>query len=179
MNSTPVTLADIFSVDQIPRERFAWIASDKMTLLRKAVAKNTRTVTWPQAANTFRSKIVDLLQVGIREIIENAWKKNSAELAKNLKECKIKSTHNPTLEILIGGQRRAEIEFDIEAVFTLKNIRIEKSPDGRTVKAIAIAGPCEVEGEIRCDGTSLLKLPKRPLRIPGMITFGEAIPLSN
>jgi hypothetical protein len=86
----------------------------------------------------------------------------------------IESEHTPHIDLVINGAVRATVSFPISLALTFDGA-IVVVRDGRFV-AIK-TGRCMAAGKICCESALLKKLESKPVVLPGVIRFGEGIPI--
>ena len=93
-----------------------------------------------------------------------------APLAKH----RIKSSHKPYLELLIGDQPAGRIEFQLDVEMKLEGV-VLKIRDGRIwgVKS----GTCRCAGRLACRGVSLVEKKTKPFVFRGAVDFERGVPI--
>ena len=85
-----------------------------------------------------------------------------------------RSSFRPVVELWVGDQRITTLHVEAELAITLES-GILSIQAGRFTELRP--GKCTVLGAIRCDGAALLERPVAELTLPGVIAFGEGIPI--
>lgn len=87
-----------------------------------------------------------------------------------------RSSFKPVVELWIGGDCIAKLKVEAELAITLES-GILSIQAGRFTELRP--GKCTVAGAIRCEGATLLERPLTELTLPGVVTFGEGIPIGT
>ncbi len=187
------TLNDFFAFDgpALPRRRLEALESGKkFTALRERIARDAGGVSWPVAFSELVSKIGDVLDIRLSDILVAAWQKYR-EIRKYsdsiayppgetflvpLAEHTVRSIHHPGIEILVDDHPVARIELEVEIALTMEGALLKIS-DGK-IKGIT-TGSCSGKGIIKCEGFTVLEKETEPFRMPGVIDLGEGIPIGR
>jgi hypothetical protein len=87
-----------------------------------------------------------------------------------LLEHTITSTQRPSLELIVGGQVRAEVPFEIDLKLTLQGVVLKI--DGGRIREIRSAS-VKGKGNIKIGGAELFEKEIGPLFLPGVVDLGE------
>lgn len=143
--------------------------------------KSVKTASLPDLA----SKIGELLDIPIPDILLSSWKKATevqALLYKSkaspdetffagLAEHTIDSEHHPYIEITIKGQTVRKIEFKVRLFLKLNGfvLKIQKGD----IKEIQ-TGSCEVGGTVEYEGVKIAEKRLEPISLPGSVVLSPA-----
>lgn len=86
----------------------------------------------------------------------------------------IDSEHTPHIDLVMNGTVRATVSFPITLTLTFDGAVVVVR-DGRFVALKT--GRCMAAGKICCESALLKELESKPFVLPGVITFGEGIPI--
>lgn len=181
MSNDSPTLGDLFGVirDQSSEELTKQIAgSDSLKI--GAIPDVLRT----PVARLVGGKLADLLDTPLVKILADAWQGAKAwkRLADNpgeqivpLNPHTISSTHRPRLQILRNEEPIATLIFEAEVTLNFENatllIRDRRLRELRP-------GTARVEGTLSLSKVKLLKRSSKDYTLPGLLSFGQGIPIS-
>jgi hypothetical protein len=138
------------------------------------------------AFRTVAGRIADLLRLDLGVILVGGWKK-MAELQRYTDRGKyspdetvlveitrhtVTSTHKPSLDIVVDEVKIDTLPFELKFTLTLDGALLTI----RDGKILAVSpGACKGEGELKCEGYTILKRDSAPVRVPGTWTFKDPI----
>lgn len=128
----------------------------------------------------------DLLDVDLKPILVGAWtrtrelrdygERSRKEPAKDflltLAEHQVRSKHQPYLDVIVNGQARGRIVFDVDLGLKLKGFRLVIR-NGRIVAVTTGIG--EATGKVSLDGFVVAEEKSRPVRFPGRLDLGDGV----
>ena len=147
------------------------------------MGREIKTIKWPAAMPDLASKVGELFNVELPDLLVSSWKK-AKELQEALEESRkspeevivldlaeheITNEYHPYVEIRIAGMPLPKkIEFKVQIVTALKGINL-KIQDG-TITEIQ-AGSCDFEGKIKYEGLTIAEKKVGPLKLMGVSTI--------
>lgn len=92
-----------------------------------------------------------------------------------LRKHTIDSTHHPFVELYVGETRLGALEFEVKVEITLEGALLGiKNGRFRELRT----GTSEVKATVSWEGATLLERPLEKYTLPGVIGFGEGIPIA-
>jgi hypothetical protein len=193
MSNSQVTLSQFFSFHEkeISQDRWAVVeASERMSSLKEKVSEEAKGIRWPMAFKEISTKVGDLLNINLADIMVGAWKKSreileylhrekyspDETLLVPLAEHTIQSEHHPYIEILIQDKPVGKIEFSINLALTLKGM-VLKIKGGKIMEILT--GSCQGKGAIKCENFVILERKTESFALPGSINLGEGIGIAS
>lgn len=188
MDSSHLTLQHFFRLKEkqlTDRKRSDFEATEKVATIKEKLKKETKDVKWSLVSDEMTNKILDLLNIKIKDILVGAWDK-SKEIKRylnkdacypdetilvSLAEHTIRSEHKPSLELLLNDKPIGSIEFNISIALHLNGIILRIK--GGKIRQIH-TGACKGSGRIKCEDFTLLERKTEAFSIPGVIELGEA-----
>lgn len=181
MTDAPLTLKSFFCAD--PDAPIA--DSCEMTLARKAVQEACKSVPAPARAGLVKAlagSLDELFGVGIGSVLETSWGKlealktsldsTRADPAKiahvPLLDHKVTSTHQPHIDLMLGGRKIARLAFDIGLTLDLRGVQLDIR-QGR-IHGLT-GGEARGEGTFSFGGQPLLQRTTPALALPGRLAF--------
>lgn len=191
MSELNVTLNDFFGSVELTDHSFEYKDAEG----KSANTLDQITSHFPGIAREYLLKQIDsviseTLKVSVVKVLAMAWSKNQ-ELSKYLDKekypagtktivplfkHKIKSPHQPSLEITLGEKTLRKIKFEVEcelevegAILTIQDAQIKEIQTSF----------CTGKGEIKCEGIKLKEVESKKIKLPGLIKLdkGEPIPV--
>lgn len=169
MKYEEITLNHLFRVSDFNNEKLERIEiQDKVAELKKKIAKKEPRLKWRKVMEEVLDSSNKLLNVNLKDILENAWRKYD-ELEKYLDAEKfgteetfliplaqhtIISDHHPAIEIRLGEVFTGKIDFDVHLELVLSGVLL-KINQGKILGVKA--GKCSSSGYFACEGISLLE----------------------
>ena len=189
MNNSQITLNDFFGLKEkeLTGAQLSAIESgDKMGQIRENLLKKIAKLKWAVALKKVMERMEDILDIGIGDIMINAWIKFGS-LSKfldrekyppeevilvPLAEHTIQSEHHPYIEIMLNDKSLAKINFDVNIEIMLEGALL-KIQDGK-IKEI-MTGTCKGEGSLVCEGYEIVKRELKTISLPGTIDLGNGV----
>jgi hypothetical protein len=177
------TLGDLFGVirNQSSEEVTKQIAESQSLKEIGAIPEVLRT----PVARLVGGKLADLLDTPLVKILADAWKgakawkrlaADSGEQVVPLNPHTISSTHHPTLQILWKEQPIGPpLTFEAKVTLNFENAALIIRD--RTLRELR-PGTTRVEGTLFLSRVKLLKRSSKDYTLPGVLSFGEGIPIS-
>lgn len=147
-------------------------------------AADVRMLKWPVFSSAVSRHIGELLDVGIPDVLANAWNKSAAvheHLEKSrqspgesfllpLAEHTIESEHTPSIEVLKNGKPVAKLAFTARVVLTVEGavLRIQNG-DIREIQTGQVKG----SGTLKCGGAVLVEKETQAIPLPGRVVLRE------
>ncbi len=189
MTNSEATLQEVFAADEIEineadRER---LEQDQDILsIKQDIIEDFSRKHWQSAVSELGATLVGCLDIGIPDILINAWKKTN-ELSRYcdtqqyppgesvlvpLAAHVIESEHHPYIEIFIKDRRIGKIEFTARLEFKLQGflLRVQDCK----IKSIT-TGTCQANGSIQLKGLKIAEVESKEIALPGRINLGEGI----
>lgn len=137
----------------------------------------------PAMSGAVQQALEQVMDVPVGQVLEASWSKiaglpEALALSKlnpgavtltPLIDHTVTSSHSPTIDLLLGGQRLCEVALEIRLSLNLKGVTLELRR-GRI--AGLTAGECSGEGVVSFQGAPLLKRKTRAIKLPGKLAFG-------
>jgi hypothetical protein len=189
MAGVPVTLAELLL--EAPD------AAATRPLLDHAALSDLRTrvgglpeIAWSTAADTVADAILAALDVKLTDILAGAWStlrelQDYADPARHpaeetalvpLARHKLRSTHHPSIEVMLGEDVIAKLEFTVALTLSLEGI-VLKVRGGR-IREIA-SGSYAGTGSLKLADAVLVERQTPSYIIPGSISLGDGIPIPH
>ena len=147
--------------------------------------REIKTIKWPAAMPDLVSKIGELFNVELPNVLVISWKK-AGELQDALQESRIApeqvivlelaehvitSEHHPYIEIRIAGVPLPKrIQFTVGLSVALKGVEL-RIKGGEIVEIEA--GSCEFDGKLKYEDLTIADKKVGPIRLQGLPTFGK------
>ena len=144
------------------------------------MGREVKTIKWPAAMPDLASKIGELFNVELPDLMVSSWKK-ARELQEALEESRkspeevivldlaeheITNEYHPSIEIRIAGlPLPKKIEFKVQIVTALKGINLKIQAG--TITEIQ-AGSCDFEGKIKYKDLTIAEKKVGPLELLGV-----------
>ena len=182
MSNSSINLRSLFS---LPDPDTAAAPSSQWQEFQNRLGHEIETIKWPAAMPDLVSKIGELFNVELPDLLLVSWKK-AGELQDALAESRkapeeviflelaehvITSEHHPYIEIRIGGVPLPKrIQFTVELSTRLKGVEL-KIKGGEIVEIET--GSCEFEGKVKYENLTIADKKLEPIRLRGLPTFGK------
>jgi hypothetical protein len=191
MSESPLTLLQLFSATEhgLGRNEMAAAALNMpIGPLKKEVQKHVGGVSWDVIVEEAWGKLPELLNIKLADVICGGWNK-LRDLAKytdgdkyppdqvvlvQLAEHTVSSVHHPYVEILVNGQPRGRIVFDLSVDLTLKGV-VLKIQDAK-IMAVK-SGSCQARGSLAFEKAVLAEGTLGPFDLPGEMDLGNGLSL--
>lgn len=188
MDNPHLTLQHFFHLKEkelTDTKRSDFEATKKVATIKEKLKKESKDVRWSLVSDEMTNKILDLLNIKIKDILVGAWDK-SKEIKRylnkdacspdetilvSLAEHTIRSEHKPSLELLLNDKPIGDIDFTISIALHLNGIILKI--EGGQIRQIH-TGDCKGSGRIKCEDFTLLEKETEAFSIPGVIEIGEA-----
>jgi len=190
VTDTHVTLSAVFPEEKLEVPALVEAAGRAIREIpvEAAMEASTSPAFWLSASKNAAGLVKELLDVPLADVLVEAWKQHRrfrqyADAERYppgevsvvpLAEHHITSTHEPYIEVVIGGVSRGKIPFEVTLDVTVKagNLIIESGKIKRLEAARA-----QVSGRLACAGETLLKHESEEFVWDDAITFGAGIPI--
>ena len=174
---------------QLPQDPIDSIADSlDFRALKDNLLEKASDLKWAVAWEEIYSRIPDLLDIPLSEILVGAWVKYNLlhQYTDSSKyppeeiilvpfvEQKLKSKHQPYLELLVNESKVGKLVLDIEIKLELKGVVLVVQ-DAK-IKEIK-AGNCRGKGAIRYAGMLLLEKDIVSFELPGHVSLGDGVPI--
>lgn len=159
--------------------------SNEWQEFQSRLGREIKTIKWPAAMPDLASKIGELFNVELPELLVLSWKK-ARELQEALEESRkspeqtivldlaehaITNEYHPYIEIRIAGlPLPKKIEFKVQIVTTLKGINLKIQ--GGTITEIQ-AGSCDFEGKVKYQDLTISDKKVGPIELLGVSTIAK------
>jgi hypothetical protein len=183
MNNSSLNLRTLFSLPDPGATTTASPPSNKWQEFQSRLGREIETIKWPAAMPDLASKIGELFNVELPDLLVSSWKK-AGELREALEESKkspedvivlelaeheITNEYHPYIEIRIAGMPLPKkIEFKVQIATTLKGINLKIQAG--TITEIQ-AGSCDFEGKIKYEDLTIAEKKVGPLKLLGVSTI--------
>jgi hypothetical protein len=163
--------------------------SDQWQEFEHRLGREIQTIKWPAAMPDLVSKVGELFNVKLPDLLVVAWKK-ARELQDVLEESKkapeevmflelaehvISSEHHPYIEIRINGVPQPKrIQFTVVLLATLKGVLLKIQ--GGAIAEIQM-GSCEFDGKVKYEDLTIAEKRLGPIRLQGISTLEFARPV--
>ena len=157
--------------------------SNQWQEFQSRLGREIKTIKWPAAMPDLASKIGELFNVELPNLLVSSWKK-AGELQEaleesrkspdevvvlNLAEHEITNEYHPYLEIRIAGMPLPKkIEFKVQIVTTLKGINLKIQAGNITEIQ---AGSCDFEGKVKYQDLKIAEKKIGPIELLGVPTI--------
>lgn len=180
MNSS-LSLRTLFS---FPDSAATTPPSNEWQKFQSRLASEIKTIKWPAAMPDLASKIGELFNVELPDLLVSSWKK-AGEIQEALEESSkspkeiivldlaehaIANEYHPYVEIRIAGFQLPKIEFKVQIVTTLKGI-ILKIQAGNITEIQA--GSCDFEGKVKYQDLTIADKKLGPIELLGVSTIAK------
>lgn len=187
MPAIAVTLADLLT-DASPARVVAEALTQQEKGKLEAQIRATPGLSWTVLQDDIGRALGEMLDVDVVDVFCGAWAKldelqdyldpqkhppNESSRVP-LRACTIKSTHHPTIEILIGEQCIRRLEFDLVLVLELDAF-ILRVQDGRIWEITP--GEFQGSGRLLLRGVEFARMASRKHRLAGKLEFEKGIPI--
>ena len=182
MNNSPLNLRRLFS---FPDPAATIPPSNQWQEFQSRLGREIKTIKWPAAMPDLASKIGELFDVELPDLLVSSWKK-ARELQEALEESRkspeetivldlaehqITNEYHPYLEIRIGGMPLPKkIEFKVQIVAGLKGINLKIQ--GGAITEIQ-AGSCDFEGKVKYQDLTIADKKLGPIELLGVSTIAK------
>ena len=182
MNNSPLNLRTLFS---FPDPAATAAPSNQWQEFQSRLGREVKTVKWPAAMPDLTSKIAELFNFELPDLLVPCWKK-ARELQEALEESKkspdditvlelsehsITNEYHPYVEIRIGGlPLPKKIEFKVQLVTRLKGINLKIQAG--TITEIQ-AGSCNFEGKVKYQDLTIAEKKLGPMELLGVSTIAK------
>ena len=171
MSDSSLNLRMLFS---FPDSAATTPPSNEWQKFQSRLTSEIKTIKWPAAMPDLVSKIGELFNVELPDLLVTSWKKareiqealeESSKSPKeiivlDLAEHAIANEYHPYVEIRIAGFQLPKIEFKVQIVTTLKGIILK-------IQAVNIteiqAGSCDFDGKVKYQDLTIVD--KKPVHI--------------
>ena len=190
MNNSALNLRTLFSFPDPGETSAASPPSTQWEEFQSRLGREIKTIKWPAAMPDLASKIGELFNVELPDLLVSSWKK-ARELREALEESKkspekvivlelaeheIANEYHPYIEIRIAGMPLPKkIEFKVQIATALKGINLKIQAG--TITEIQ-AGSCDFKGKIKYEDLTIAEKKVGPLELLGVsiITKQEVSP---
>ncbi len=160
--------------------------SDEWKAFQETISKEVKGIKWTAAMPDLASKVCELLDIKIPNILVAAWKK-AKELQTVLEKSKatpeevvylelaehsINSEHKPSLDVRIKGATVKKIELPIQLGFKLRGFVLKIQNGG--IKEMQ-TGHCEAKGTIKYGTLTIAEKKLEPIKLPFSIPIPSSI----
>jgi hypothetical protein len=190
MSDSSLSLRTLFSFPDPVRSKAPSSAetqepSGKWQDFQSRLGREIKTIRWPAAMPDLTSKIGELFNIQLPELLVPSWKKakelqEALEESKkspdeviflNLAEHEITNKFHPYIEIRVAGlPLPKKIEFTVQIATTLKGINLKIQ--GGTIKEIQ-AGTCDFEGKVKYQDLTIADKKVGPIELLGVSTIAR------
>jgi hypothetical protein len=180
MSDSSLSLRRLFS---FPDPTATTPSSNQWQEFQSRLGREIKIVRWPVAMPDLVSKVGELFDVELPELLVLSWKK-AGELQEALEESrkspeevivldlaehKITNEYHPYIEIRIAGMPLPKkIEFKVQIVTALKGINLKIQAG--TITEIQ-AGSCDFEGKIKYEDLTIAEKKVGPIELLGVSTI--------
>ena len=185
MNNPSLNLRTLFSFPDPGATSAASLPSNTWQEFQNRLGREIKTIKWPAAMPDLASKIGELFNVELPDLLVSSWKK-AGELREALEESKkspeevivldlaeheITNEYHPYIEIRIAGMPvPKKIEFKVQIATALKGINLKVQAG--TIREIQ-AGSCDFEGKIKYEDLTIAEKKLGPLELLGVSTIAK------
>ena len=161
-------------------------SDDRWKEFQERINKEVKGIKWTAAMPDLASKVCELLDIKIPNILVAAWKK-AKELQTVLEKSKstpdevvylelaehsINSDHKPSLDVRIKGATVKKIELGVQLGFKLRGFVLKIQNGG--IKEMQ-TGHCEAKGTIKYGTLMIAEKKLEPIKLPFSIAIPSAI----
>jgi hypothetical protein len=181
MNNSSLSLRRLFS---FPDSAATTPPSNEWQKFQSRLASEIKTIKWPAAMPDLVSKIGELFNVELPDLLVSSWKK-AREIQETLEESSkspkeiivldlaehaITNEYHPYIEIRIAGFRLPKIEFKVQIATTLKGINLKIQAGNITEIQ---AGSCDFEGKVKYRDLTIADKKLGPIELLGVSTIAK------
>jgi hypothetical protein len=179
----PRTWFNLRSLFSFPETGAPTAPSNQWEEFQNRLGREIKTIRWPAAMPDLVSKIGELFNVELPDVIVVSWKK-AGELRDALEESRkapeeviflelaehvITSEHHPEIEIRIAGiPLPKRIQFTVKLSATLKGVVLRIK--GGEIVEIEM-GSCEFEGKVKYEDLTIAEKKLGPIELRGVSTI--------
>ena len=183
MNDSSLNLRTLFS---FPDPAATTPPSNQWQEFQSRLGREIKTIKWPAAMPDLASKIGELFNVELPDLLVSSWKK-ARELQEALEESRkspeevivldlaeheITNEYHPYIEIRIAGMPLPKkIEFKVQIVTALKGINLKIQAG--TITEIQ-AGSCDFEGKIKYQDLTIAEKKVGPIELLSVVYHRKA-----
>jgi len=180
MSDSSINLRSLFS---FPDPDTPAAPSNQWEEFQNRLGREIKTIKWPAAMPDLVSKIGELFDVELPDLLIDSWKK-AGEIQEALEESRkapgqvtilelaghtVSSEHHPYIEIRIAGVPLPKrIQFTVGLSATLKGVEL-RIKGGEIVEIET--GSCEFEGKVKYEDLTIADKKLGPIRLRGLPTF--------
>lgn len=185
--SDPPTLRDFFGIGETSSDK----GEDQWRALRERLAEETRGIKWTAAMPELGSKIADLLDIKIHDVLLTAWKKVESvrQALDESKQTPEKATYLDLSEHSIDYETRPFIDVKLKKVSVKKltlNVALNLKINGFGLKIQNGAvrelqcGKCLGKGTVKFENLAIAEKKMEPIKfpltikVPSLISIAEA-----
>ncbi|HSS17272.1 MAG TPA: hypothetical protein VLQ29_09855 [Candidatus Dormibacteraeota bacterium] len=182
MNNPSLNLRTLFS---IPDPAATGAPSNQWQEFQTRLRREAKTIKWPAAMPDLASKIAELFNFELPDLLVPCWKK-ARELQEALEESKkspdditvlelsehsITNEYHPYVEIRVAGlPLPKKIEFKVQIVTRLKGINLKIKAG--TITEIQ-AGSCNFEGKVKYQDLTIVEKKLGPIELLAISTIAK------
>src|SRR6266436_6387242 len=182
MSDSSLNLRKLFS---FPDPAATAAPSNEWQEFQSRLGREIKTIKWPAAMPDLASKIAELFNVELPDLLVSSWEK-ARELQEALEESRkspeevivldlaeheITNEYHPNIEIRIAGMPLPKkIEFQVQIVTRLKGINLKIQAGNITEIQ---AGSCDFEGKVKYQDLTLADKRLGPIELVGVSTIGK------
>lgn len=187
MSDSSLTLRTLFAFPDPKRSASTGTQPDsnKWQEFQDRLGREVKTIRWPAAMPDLTSKVGELFNIELPELLVPSWKKakelqDALEESKkspeevivlNLAEHEITNAFHPYIEIRVAGlPLPKKIEFTVQIVTNLKGINLKIQAG--TIKEIQ-AGTCDFEGKVKYQDLTIADKKVGPIELLGVSTISK------
>ena len=182
MNNSSLNLRTLFS---FPDPAATAAPSNQWQEFQNRLGREVKNIKWPAAMPDLASKIGELFNVELPDLLVSSWKK-ARELQEALEESRkspeeiivldlaeheITNEYHPSIEIRIAGlPLPKKIEFKVQIVTALKGINLKIQAG--TITEIQ-AGSCDFEGKVKYQDLTIAEKKLGPIELLAVSTIAK------
>ena len=182
MNNSSLNLRRLFS---FPDPAATTPPSNHWQEFQTRLGREVKTIKWPAAMPDLASKVSELFNVELPDLLVSSWKK-AKELQEALEESRkspgqvivldlaehqITNEYHPYVEIRIGGMPLPKkIEFKVQIVTGLKGLNL-KVQAGKITEIQA--GSCNFDGKVKYQDLTIAEKKVGPIELLGISTIAK------
>jgi hypothetical protein len=182
MNNSSLNLRKLFS---FPDPAATTPPSNQWKEFKSRLGREIKTIKWPAAMPDLASKVAELFNVELPDLLVSSWKK-AKELQEALEESRkspeeiivldlaeheITNEYHPYIEIRIAGMPLPKkIEFKVQIGTTLKGINLKIQAG--TITEIQ-AGSCDFEGKVKYQDLTIADKKVGPIELLSVSTIAK------
>jgi hypothetical protein len=188
MTTSPVTLAELFRDDAGRPASLPALSKDRSQDRLDVAVAELPEISRNAVRRAVDEQLDDLLDVEVADILCGGWKKLEALQAYRspdpahpdeiavvpLAAHRMRSTHHPTVEILVDSRPVAKVRFDVvlELEIEVANLKVQH---GRIMEILG--GAYEATARLGIEGQTLVTRSSRRYELPGRLPLGAGIPI--